>query len=228
MLDLVAARCAPCPAVLTAAQQRNLASPYRLTLQHGWRWDHLDADLIGAIRAVLERRGRPASDVIDRLLLEHLAVREEGTEILAPIYLWEPLERFFPEVMDLEDLPRRATLRSPWPETAFCLICDGAREVEIEMTLRLPFGKGAVRVTVNGEDVGIAQGGERWARSALRISRQSLRRGLNRLTLRWPMPTTSGETALGAAADRLEIGVVADLHPVFGEVFSMMARMMAR
>ncbi|HEY0513754.1 MAG TPA: SGNH/GDSL hydrolase family protein, partial [Thermoanaerobaculia bacterium] len=60
LLDLAAARCSPCPAVLTAAQGRNLASPYRLLLQHGWRWDHLDADLILAIRAVLERRGRPA------------------------------------------------------------------------------------------------------------------------------------------------------------------------
>ena len=224
MLDLVAARCAPCPAVLTAAQQRNLASPYRLTLQHGWRWDHLDADLIEAIRAVLERRGRPAGEIIDRLLLEHLAIREEGTELLAPIYLWEPLERFFPEVMDLEDLPRRATLRSPWPETAFCVICDAAREVEIEMTLRLPFGKGPVQVTVNGEEVGTVDGDERWTRTTLQIRRQSLRRGLNRLSLRWPMPATDGAVALAAVADRLEIGVAADLHPVFGEMFSMIAR----
>lgn len=225
MLDLVAARCAPCPAVLTAAQQRNLASPYRLTLQHGWRWDHLDADLIEAVRAVLERRGKPAGEIIDDLLLEHLAVREEGTELLAPIYLWEPLERFFPEVMDLEDLPRRATLRSPWPETAFCLICDGAKEVEIEITLRLTFGSGPVGISVNGSDVGIVEGGERWTRATLRVSRPGLRRGLNRLALRWPMPATQGEDMLAAAADRLEIGVAADLHPVFGELFSVMARL---
>jgi hypothetical protein len=224
MLDLVAARCAPCPAVLTAAQQRNLASPYRLTLQHGWRWEHLDADLIEAIRAVLERRGRPAGETIDNLLLEHLAIREEGTELLAPIYLWEPLERFFPEVMDLEDLPRRATLRSPWPETAFCLICDGAREVEIEMTLRLPFGRGPVGIAVNGSQVGIVEGGERWTRAGVRIGRERLRRGLNRLVLLWPMPAVQGEDVLAAAADRLEIGVEADLHPVFGELFSMIAR----
>ncbi|HEY0556297.1 MAG TPA: hypothetical protein VGG20_18740 [Thermoanaerobaculia bacterium] len=228
MLDLVAARCAPCPAVLTAAQQRNLASPYRLTLQHGWRWDHLDADLIEAIRAVLERRGRSAGETVDDLLLEHLAVREEGTELLAPIYLWEPLERFFPEVMDLEDLPRRATLRSLWPETAFCLICDAARDVEIEITLRLPFGKGPVGISVNGSDVGFAEGSERWTRAAIRVERQSLRRGLNRLALRWPMPATDGAAALAVVADRLEIGVAADLQPVFGEMFSMIARSMAR
>jgi hypothetical protein len=224
MLDLVAARCAPCPAVLTAAQQRNLASPYRLTLQHGWRWDHLDADLILAIRAVLERRGRPVTEILDRLLLEHLAVRPEGTELLDPIYLWEPLERFFPEVMDLEDLPRRATLRSPWPETAFCLICDATRDLEIEITLRVPFGNGPVRIAVNGAEVATIGGGGSWTRTTVRIDLRFLRRGLNQLILRWPMPAIRGEVALAEVMDRLEIGVAADLHPVFGEVFSMMAR----
>ena len=224
MLDLVAARCSPCPAVLTAAQQRNLASPYRLLLQHGWRWDHLDADLIEAIRAVLERRGRPAGERIDHLLLEHLAIREEGTELLDPVYLWEPLERFYPEVMSFEDLSRRATHRAPWPETAFCLICDAEREVELEITLRRPAGPGTVRLAVNGEEIGTVEVTGRWTRSALRIEPRSLRRGLNRLTLRWPLLLGDGETALQAAAERLEVGVAADLHPVFGEVYSLVAR----
>ncbi len=223
MLDLVAARCAPCPAVLTAAQQRNLSSPYRLTLQHGWRWDHLDADLIEAIRAVLERRGHRASEIIDRLLLEHLALREEGTELLDPIYLWEPLERFYPEVMDFADLARRATLRCPWPETSFCLICEGDRDVDLEITLRVPVA-GPVRIAVNDREIGGIEAAERWTRRALRTDRKNLRRGLNRLTLRWPLPTIEGQTALAAAADRLELGIAADLHPVFGEVFSLVAR----
>jgi hypothetical protein len=220
MLDLVAARCAPCPAVLTAAQQRNLASPYHLLLQHGWRWDHLDADLIEAIRAVLERRGHPAGERIDSLLLEHLAIRKEGTELLDAIYLWEPLERFYPEVMDFEDLSRRATFRSPWQESSFCLICDGERDVEIEMTLRLSV-PGSVRIAVNDRDLGTVDAGERWTRTVLRIECRNLRRGLNRLTLRWPPPSTDGDAALAAAADRLEVGIAADLHPVFGELFSL-------
>jgi hypothetical protein len=223
MLDLVAARCAPCPAVLTAAQQRNLASPYRLLLQHGWRWDHLDADLIEAIRAVLERRGHPAGERIDTLLLEHLAIREEGTELLDAIYLWEPLERFYPEVMDFEDLSRRATFRSPWPESSFCLICGAERDVEIELTVRLS-APGPVRIAVNNREIGTVDAGERWTRTVLRIERGHLRRGLNRLTLRWPLPSTDGDIALAAAADRLEVGIAADLHPVFGELFSLVAR----
>ncbi len=126
--------------------------------------------------------------------------------------------------MDLADLPRRATLRSPWPETSLCLICDAARDVEVDVTLRLPSGGGAVGIAVNGDAVGTADGGERWTRAAVRISRRHLRPGLNRLTLRWPMPAIPGEAALAAAADRLETGVAADLHPVFGELFSVVAR----
>src|SRR5947209_15207892 len=101
MLDLAEIRCAPGPAVLTAAQQRNFASPYRLLLQHGLRWDYLDADLLEAIQAVLERRGRPVRERILRLLLRHHGIRHhgvrgEGTDLPQPPYLWEPLERLYP------------------------------------------------------------------------------------------------------------------------------------
>jgi hypothetical protein len=226
MRDLLAARCAPGPAVLTAAQQRNLASPYRLTLQHGWRWDFLDADLIEALCAVLERRGRPVREEVARALVENLGIGPKGTDLTQPPYLWEPLERFYPEVMSFEDLPRRATLRSPWPETSFCLICDGTRDVEIELTARVQAtdGPGLASVSVNGEEVGTAGTGERWTRTVLRVDRGHLRPGLNRLTLRWPPPAPRGEEALQRAAERLELGIAADLHPVFGEVFSLIAR----
>lgn len=230
MLDLLAARCAPCPAVMTKAQRRNLDSPYRLTLQHGWRWDYLDADLIEALCVVLERRGRPVRDEVARQLLEHHGLRAEGTDLTQPPYLWEPLERFYPEVMRFEDLSERATFRSPWPESSFCLVCDATRDVELELTARLPLvgdsGNrwGRIGVAVNGEETGGVDATERWTRALLRIDRGRLRPGLNRLTLRWPSPSSQGEALLQAARERLELGIAADLHPVFGEVFSLVAR----
>lgn len=227
MLDLAEIRCAPGPAVLTAAQQRNFASPYRLLLQHGLRWDYLDADLLEAIQAVLERRGRPARERILRLLLRHHGVRGAGTDLTQPPYLWEPLERFYPEVMRFADLAERATFRSPWPASSFCLVCDGESDVEVEPTLRLPAVAGAragqVVIAVNGEKAGEMDATERWRRATLRIDRRLLRPGLNRLTLRWPAPREDGEAALQAAAGRLERGLAADLHPVFGEIFSLLA-----
>ncbi len=60
---------------------------------------------------------------------------------------------------------------------------------------------------------------DRWSRTTLHISRELLRPGLNRLTLHWPAPREKGEAALASAVERLEQGLAADLHPVFGEVF---------
>jgi hypothetical protein len=229
LLDLVEARSAPCPAVLTAAQQRNAASPYRLLLQHGWQWDHLDAEVITAIRGILkdwEMEGE-----IDRRLLAFRTVPPAGIDLAAPpfFFLWEPLERFYPEVMRLDDLTAPAFLRCPWPETSFALLTEGDRDLALELTLRLPPPPGAaertgeVRVTVNGQEIGPVPATARWSRSALRISRTALARGLNRLTLFWPdLPPVDGDP-LAAAIERLEAGLSADLHPVFGEVFSLRA-----
>lgn len=216
MLDLLEARCSPGPAVLTAAQQRNLASPYRLLLQHGWKWDHLDADLIQVLVDVLERRGRPVRDRVNRVLLEHHGAR--GIDLAEPFYHWEPLERFYPEVMDLQDLARRATYRSPWPVSSFCLIAD--RDVELELTARGTPGE--IQVAVNGNSIGTFPLGERWTRGTLRVPVASP--GLNRLTLRWPDPPPIEGDPFGPAIERLEIGLAADLHPVFGEVFSLIVR----
>lgn len=218
MLDLLEARCSPGPAVLTAAQQRNLSSPYRLLLQHGWKWDHLDADLIEVLVDVLERRGRPVRDQVSRMLLEHHGGRE--VDLADPFYHWEPLERFYPEVMDLQDLARRATYRSPWPVSSFCLIAD--RDVELELTAR--GNPGEVGVEVNGAPAGTFPLGERWTKGTLRIPAALLRPGLNRLTLRWPDPPPIEGDPFGPAIERLEIGLAADLHPVFGEVFSLITR----
>ncbi len=227
MLDLAEMRCIPTPAVLTAALRRNFASPYRLLLQHGIRWDFLDADLLEAIQAVLERRGRPAREQITRLLLRHHAVGEAGTDLAEPPYLWEPLERFFPEVMRFEDLAERATVRSPWPATSFCLICDGEKDVQIQPTLRLPAisesRSGSIVFEINAVPVGAMDATDRWSRETLRIARERLKPGLNRLTLRWPAPREDGAAALQAAMRRLEQGLAADLHPVFGEIFSLIA-----
>jgi hypothetical protein len=244
MLDLVDARAAPLPAVLTAAQGRNHASSFRLGLAHGWRCDFADAEVTAAILASLERHGRTAARTeAEALLIGRRGIRAGGTDLLdPPWHLWEPLERFYPEVMSFDDLTRPAMLRCPWPETSLCLVCDGTRDVGLEITARLPLPPSAtpgepcappagprrrrlVGISVNGSPAAAVALRERWEHHEARLPKQLLRPGTNRLTLHWPAtPAAPPEAALAAALDRLEQGVAADLHPVFGELYSVVAR----
>jgi hypothetical protein len=244
MLDLVAARTTPLPALLTPAQGRNLAGNFRLGLPHGWRWDHVDADLMDALLASLARHGSSpqaarAVQAAEDELVACRAIRAGGTDLLdPPYYLWEPLERFYPDAMDLDDLARPATLRAPWPDTSFCLICDAGRDIALEITARLPLPpsptpgglqgvhrRGSLRIAVNGQVAASVPLRDTWSRpAAVRLPRHLLRRGRNRLTLHWPAPPPHGEAALAAALARLDEGIAADLHPVFGELYSLVAR----
>jgi cation diffusion facilitator CzcD-associated flavoprotein CzcO len=85
-----------------------------------------------------------------------------------------------------------------------------------------------VTVAVNGREVGGVPARERWTRARLRIPRAPLRPGLNRLTLRWPALPPAGSDPLRPVRERLESGLAADLHPVFGEVWSVVGKPLKR
>jgi hypothetical protein len=232
MLELLRMRTSPLPAILTEAQRRNFDSPHRLLLQHGLRWDQLDADLQLALVAVLERRGIPAREEMEGRLVASFLPPPPGVDLTEPPYLWEPLERFFPDVMEHDDLAPRGYFRSPWPESNFCLVGDGESRFTIEANVRLPVvpggastRSGEVVVEVNGEPRAAFSASEGWTRSEWVLEGAAVPRGLNRLTLRWPMPPplVDPQAPLRAALERLEIGVSADLHPVYGEIWSLVA-----
>ncbi len=238
MAELAEVRAMPRPAVLAEAARRNLASPYPLRLQHGLRWRGLDGEVLEAAREALrERHGDPlarsAIVTIERVLSGE-PLPAAGLDLAAGWrHLAEPLARFYPEAMDLADLTGRAMLRCPWPETPFWLPladADAAAGLSLRLAARLPPipGVGAARrgpaaVTVDGREAGRVLMGERWARATFRVPAGELGPGLHRVVVRWPMPPPVGDAALEAARERLARGVEADLHPVFGEVFSFVA-----
>jgi len=226
MVELLAARSTPCPAVLTAAQQRIWGTPYRLTLYHGWRSDSLDAPVFEVVGKLLARSGRQSGEASAALLVERQRVGRDAMELAYPAYYhWDPIERFYPDVVRIPNLTQRALYRSPWPVSSFCLVADGVADVELDLTARLPGEgrprQGTVTVAVNGRPVGELAAGERWSRARFRVQGQALSAGLNRVTLHWPLTVTDGDTALAQVIARLEQGIAADLHPVFGEVFSL-------
>ncbi len=228
MLDLVAVRAAPAPAVLTAAQQANLGSPYPLQFQHGWRYCYLDWALLKAIGDVLAERGSRARETIPQLLEAGRGANRAGLELVfPPAYLWEPLARFYPETMSYADLTERAALRSPWPVIHLGFVSGAAAAMVLSLSARLPgLGnrfqrrRGFLGVMVNGHRIQRLNLTDRWTNHTLKLPQPMLRPGINRLTLAWPSLPPAGTEALDAALSRLEQGLEADIHPVFGELFS--------
>jgi len=227
MRDFVAARLAPCPAVLTAAQARNAVSAFPMTPQHGWRWDFLDADMLLAIRDALARHDAELAAAVDGLLLERATAGAEAGNEHPDRMLWDPLVRFYPDTMPMNDLTGRAIHRAPWPVTELAAFADGAGDLTLRLEARLPTAddsearRGQLAIAVNGHEIGPLACTDRWTRRSIALPRAALRPGLNRVAIRWPDRPSAGATPLRPAAERLELGIEADLHAVFGEIFSV-------
>ncbi|MCP4627723.1 MAG: hypothetical protein GY850_30025 [bacterium] len=230
MLDFIAARHPFCPVVLSSAQQRNLKSAYPMGYQHGWCHSHLDPDLIEVIAAVLEKAGRfSMSQVTDRLMDTFIDLMPESIDLISTsFFLWEPLERFYPECMTHFGYTAAAFFRAPWPQSRFALIGDGERGMKLDVVMRLPHicGRdkppvGQVSLELNGKKLIRLSVSNQWQRTDYTIPPGLLKRGLNPLVFNWPMPHMDGDRALKMAADLLKTGQSADIHPTFGEIFKL-------
>jgi hypothetical protein len=58
----------------------------------------------------------------------------------------------------------------------------------------------------------------------LNVGRESLRIGANKVSIHWPRLGANGDAVMNQIRERLEQGVPANLHPVFGELQSLVAR----
>ncbi len=226
MRDFIEARCRQAPAVATSAQQRMLAQGFPLLLQHGWRWEFLDLDVIEAALAALDPSGRSLGAEVGAQLLKWRGTPDSGVDLSRPPWLADPLERFFPEAIGSSE-DAKAYYRSPWPLSRFNFVCDGRRDLGLAATIRIPLASGAestarVRFELNQAPLREFEVGPKWTLCRVRLSESNLRSGLNRLTLHWPLPSSAQEGFLGEVIERLEQGLEATLHPVFGEAFSLM------
>lgn len=237
MLDLALARATPAPAILAASQGRQLDTPHRLGFPHGWRWDGLDAELVGQIIEVLEDRdafkdrGRPVRrEIIERLVAGH-GIPPGGVDLLTPRGMLDPLERFFPETMPSASLDGYATHRAPEPRSRFVFVKDGGSAAVLDLVVRLPTidgwdgrRSGRLEVRVAGRCVERLEVGESWSRHRVNVPADLLRPGFQRVELHWPELPPAGDAALEAARRRLELGREATIHPIFGEVAELRAQ----
>jgi hypothetical protein len=209
------------PAVLTAAQQRLHASPFALGHQHGWKYEHLDAQVLAAIGDALA-----AADPAARRALDDRLARAAwpARDLLCPYHLHEPLARpYWTYAQAGADRQTPGTLRAYWPVSEFSFINAGEPPAGFGLVGRLPDAvsgrqRKSVRVTLNGHDAGAVLLGEHWTKGEVRIAAGNWQRGVNTVRIYWPPPPTERGEVWAPVIGRLEQGLSADLHPCLGEL----------
>jgi len=223
MRDYMDAMTSPGRAFLTAACTRNQGSPYPLQ-SLTWLPSDLGIETFEPMCRALEARGIPIRDELDRMLIENHAVDHGRRDLATPKYRERDPGA---SAAYIDRQPTPSHLRALFPNTGFFLVTDGERDLRLDLTLRLPdLGSPrseTVEVSVNGTPVASLPVCEKWARHTLDVEEHRLHRGLNRVSLSWPLPGNAGDSATQTAIHRLQQGLPADIFPVFGEVFSLHA-----
>jgi hypothetical protein len=190
----------------------------------------LDPAAIELICTVLERSGRPIRETINKMLVDQHAVRSDAVELVNPYYHWTTMDHLTGFQSDSITDTGYGLYQALWPTSDFCVVSDSSRDVQLNLTARLPAAvnemrEGAeVKVSVNRHHVGTFPIGSLWTCHALKVARESLRTGTNKLTIHWPDLSPEGDAATRQIRERLEHDVPTTLHPVFGELHSLVAR----
>jgi len=188
----------------------------------------LDPAAIELIGMVLERSGLPSQQIF-KMLVERHAVPSAGVNLVNPFYHWTTIDR------------RAASSYSPtdnsyglyqafWPISRFCVVSDASQDLELSLTSRRPAAVNqehqmmSGNVSLNGRHLGEFPIGQRWTCQTLKVARERLRTGTNEFTIHWPDLSGEGSAAITQIQERLEQGVPPNLHPVFGELDSLVAR----
>lgn len=194
---------------------------------------NLDPSGIELICSVLERSGHRTRDAITKMLVEQHVARGD-VELVNPYYHWTTMDH-------LTDLQRYSLTdngyglyQAFWPASHFCFVSDSSRDAQLNFTVRAPqmavgiadanTGVAHATVSVNGHHAATLPIGHRWTCHAFSVARENMRIGTNKLTVHWPRLSSDGDAATKQIRERLEQGVPANLHPVFGELRSLVAR----
>ena len=187
----------------------------------------LDPDVVHAIGRVLEDPDYEIPEAIDARLPAERLTSGETVDLSRPEYHWRVDDRY----QDAGGFANDAKLpyRARWPVSDFCLPTDGVADLCLTLVARRPISDevGDVTVSVNGTMVGLLRLGREWARTTLPIAGETLQRGFNKVSLHWPALPSDGDRIRNEIIERLSSGIPVDLHPVFGEVFSLTVRVAA-
>jgi hypothetical protein len=161
--------------------------------------------------------------------LEDMLAREHGTA--ARVDLMEPCyrARSYREARSFTFGPPRAFLQAHATTSVFHLVRSAPGDTTLSLTWRLPSGRGddsgraGLVVTINGRQVFAAAPAHGWTCSSFHVEASSLRAGVNTIEIHWPAAGSTWAARIAESQLRLELGVLPDVLPTFGEIFSFTA-----
>lgn len=223
MIQLVQARIAPLPELLTEAQQGNLNSNYRLLHAHGWKYDNLDIDLIQAIQVVLKEHHPGIDEMIDNLLIEYHAVEDYEIDLVSSIkYHWNPLEQSYDDLLIDSQHNMRGYFRAVWPDSNFVFASRADDDLKLTLTARIKNNQvnEEIKVIINGSLVESCTITCDFKQIQMDIPKSCLIKGENKLTITWPVPQDSTKI-FSEITERLLLGHNTSFMPVFGDIYSL-------
>ena len=232
MRDSVKLRSLACSPGLSATLPRAVGVPGVAAALTSTR---LNPSFLEAVLAVwAEHRDEPPETLLGPIVVSYQARLPEGLDLTAPRFrewFWERTPTAWHDPNERQGSP---LYRASWPESRFACLTDARQDLNLEVVLRLPgvgAGEGAGEGAVEGRSVtlqvndGVSHRLELaspgWQRFRLEVPRAALRFGLNRVRLLWPALTLDEDADVRETTRRLRLGAEAELHALFGEVFSL-------
>jgi hypothetical protein len=187
----------------------------------------LDASLLDVMADTLRDVGIDARNQLNQLRREEHSVTVREINLLDFYYcssVDQPLEGIW--VSSIEDKryqPDARYYKAYAPESMFVFVGEAEFPVQLCLTCRLPESQGSILVEVNGKPLAELAAGRDWTTWDLTIDAETVRDGINEITVSWPIVEFNYEQALKEAAMKMYEGKFPHFYPVFGEIHSFIA-----
>lgn len=114
----------------------------------------------------------------------------------------------------------RAFYQATAHRSVFSFAARGPVGAALSLCYRMPApARSAATVTVNGQDIGTIPPSPRWATAALDCPPAAILPGINRLSIRWPVPQVAADDRQARDASAMARGEFPYVLPVYGELF---------
>ena len=189
-------------------------------LMHPKNGKPMDIDLADAIASICDSKEEKWIDELRSLRINEHAADDRPINLLDSFYHQSSYERIFHD-------RGYAFFRAHDNVTNFFLVATPKSSIECNISLRIPTlgntKSEEVSIWVNDNHICDISASAGWGRQTFRIPQEALSSGINRLTLKWPLPVDGTPRkvhhSIGTA-----LGIISSLFHTFGEIYTFEAR----